>query len=124
MKKIRQEEIWIPKWADLFTILISVWVVDFITTILALNLKIFDGQFQELNPFSAWLFGFGFWGWVIAFAYSTITFFLLSFFSCKLLKRLKSEDYKRNLYYAILFFFIVVEGNAIFNNITLMFQAI
>jgi len=108
----------IPNWKNLYIIFMSIWSIDFFTTIIALNLPRYAGKLQEINPLSAWFYSFGFIGWIGAFLYSMITLFILSWCACKLLNKLKSQDYKRNLYYVIIIVFIVLEGNAIFNNIT------
>ena len=109
-------------WQNLYTILISVWLMDFWTTVLALNLPRFKGVLTELNPLGNYFFSLGWWGYAIAFIYSFITIFCLSFFSCKLINRLKNEDFRANLYYGIMFLFILLEGNAIYNNIIMMMR--
>ena len=108
-------------WKNLYIIFISIWCIDFLTTIISLNLPRYAGKLYETNPLSAWLFGFGFIGWVGAFVYSMTTIFLISYSVCWLLnKRIKTDDLRFNLYLAVLFIFILFEGNAIFNNLGLL----
>jgi len=117
-KKIKklEEEKFNPNYITLYTIFILIWSVDFVTTIIALNLPRYKGVLYELNPLSAWFYQFGFIGWVGAFVYSVVTLFILAWCVCKLLNKLKSQNYKRTLYTAVIIIFVLLEGNAIFNN--------
>ena len=108
------------KVSDLFYIFFAVWCVDFVTTIVALNLKRFDGLFYEVNPLSNWFFSHGVIGYMGAFLFSFTTLLILSFFIVKLINSLKSEDLKVSVWLGMIVLFIIFEGNVIFNNITLM----
>jgi len=121
-KKIKKldEVKFIPNWKNLYMIFISIWGIDFFTTIIALNLPRYAGKLYEINPLSAWFYQFGLIGWIGAFLYSMITLFLLSWGVCKLLNKLKNQNYKINLYYAIIILFVVLEGNVIFNNLMML----
>ena len=123
MKKLPQQ---IPtptfkaKAKDLFYIFFSIWCVDFLTTILALNLSMFEGKFYEMNPLSNWFFSFGLIGWIGAFVFSFITISLLCFLETKLINRVRNENMRFNLYILLIFLFVLFEGNVIVNNINLM----
>jgi len=117
IKKLDEEK-FIPNRIKMFKIFMFVWSLDFLTTIIALNLDKYSGLLYETNPISNWFFSFGFLGYIGAFLYSLTTLFLLSWVICKLInKRIKSKGLKMNIYYGTIILFCIFEGSAIFNNI-------
>jgi len=108
------------KTSELFLVFFAVWCIDFFTTIMALNLKIFEGKFYEVNPISNWFFSLGLFGWVLAFMFSFVMLFIFSWGIIRLINKLKSEDLKFSLWIGVIVLFILFEGNVIFNNINLM----
>jgi len=107
----------------MFTIFAGIFSLDFLSTILALNLRRFDGMFYELNPLAAWFQSFGVLGYMGAFIFSMTTLYLLSFGICKLLSKIKNKDYQVNLYIFSIFLFVLFEGNVVWNNIMQMVMA-
>ena len=123
MKKLPQQiptPIFKAKAKDLFYIFFSVWCLDFFTTILALNLNVFEGKFYEMNPLSAWFYSFGLIGWIGAFCFSFLTIFIICFLETKFVNRIRNENMRFNLYILLIFLFVLFEGNVIVNNINLM----
>ena len=107
----------IYKCVDMFYIFFIIWLVDFMTTILALNLPALEGKLVELNPIVNWFHSFGFIGWVGAFFYSVMGIFLLSFFVTTLINYLKNETLKHNIWILVIGIIVMVETIAILNNI-------
>ena len=119
---MKQEKKFKAKTKDLFYIFFSVWCIDFITTVLALNLKVFEGKLTEGNPIANWFFSFGLIGWITAFLFSFSLIFLLCFLGTKLINSLKNEKLKVLSFMLFFSLFVLFEFIAILNNIILMLK--
>lgn len=109
------------KLRNLYFLIFSVWVLDFITTVIGVG---FMG-FTEQTPIPAYLYSLGWYGWVIGFLLAGLIFFLLSLlvYSVKYLPRIK-KDFPEGSVEFITFITIgtiwILEGFVIFNNLGLI----
>ena len=108
------------KMSHLFILMIALYSIDFLTTVIALNLNHFEGKLYEVNPISAWFFSFGLIGWIGAVIFAFIIMFFMSFVITSLINHLKDEDYKFSLWIGVIFLFVVLESITIINNINLL----
>jgi len=120
INKIKKKEKSIYKFGELFSLFFSIWCIDFLTTIIALNFSLFEGKFVEVNPIANWFFSLGLIGWVIAFLYSLSIIALVSFLLIKLINIPKNENTKLSLWLLSIITFMVIEINIIWGNMTLM----
>jgi hypothetical protein len=105
------------KWINLFYLFSIIWSIDFIITIIALNISSNRLNLEEANILSNYLFSFGFFGYMLNFIFCIIIIFLFSFLICKLINRLKVELHKKIMWYLVIIIFILIEGLVIINNI-------
>ena len=105
----------------LFIIFLSVWTIDFLTTIYGVAIL---KTMIEANPIPAFFYNLGWYGWIIFYFISTILLLLLSF----IVKHIKKIKYKESIKYnkkdnssniplMLIFLFISVESFAIINNL-------
>jgi len=105
---------------NMFIIFAFVFSVDFLTTTLALNLSKFEGMFVELNPIASYFQSFGLIGYMGNFVFSLILLYLVSLVICKLLTKIKNDDYRKNLYMGMIILYLFIELAIIGNTIWLM----
>ncbi|GEM_PF-3043573 len=106
------------KWSYLFYLFSIIWSIDFILTILALNLR--AGEVYEANLISAFFYSNGIIGYIINFIFCLSVIFLLSFFVTKLINRLKNKIHKKVMWVLIIIIFVLIEGGVIINNLMII----
>jgi len=100
---------------SIFYLLISIWSIDFLTTILALS---YDNLFEG-NFIPKYFFNFGFFGFVAFFLITSVIFYLVSVLIFKV------SNYQNNSHYEFIqavpiTIFWVLEIQTILNNVGLM----
>jgi len=114
---------------QVYLILISFFTIDFISTIIALNMFP-PGTFIEKNPIAVWFFGMGWIGWLLDYCFMIVIVFGLVCFtfwlrnhSVKLKHKvlIKNPNYYSNI---LIFMVGLLESFAIINNISLIFKVL
>lgn len=103
------------KTSSIFLFLVSIWSIDFLTTIIALT----NDNLFEANFIANWFFNFGLIGFI---AFFIVTCFIL-FFSSALIFKL--SNYKNNIHFEFIqaipiTVFWVLEIQTILNNVRLI----
>lgn len=101
---------------SIFIWLISIWSIDFITTILSLSYfdNLYEGN-RLLNP----IYNLGFFGYVLVFIITIIIFYLFSLLLIKL-SHYKDNSYSTLIQIIPIIIFWGLEIKTILNNVNLM----
>lgn len=97
-----------------FLIISSVWFIDFLTTVIALNIGLY-----ESNPIARFLYSFGFFGFVFSFVLVMISLFVYSIFLNKISYN-KYNSLPRFTTFLGVSIFVVLEIYTIINNVFLI----